>query len=181
GTLVYRAGLLPLQTVNRALGEAEDTGRRLGEVLVEHGLPERELSRMLAAQRGHDFIDLAGYPIDYEVARLLPYAVADHYHAFPVGREKGHLLLAVAEPDDEAAVAHLRRTLGNVRVVIAPRAEIDAVIARAHESEAGRKEVVAAVSKLVAAVRQHGTPVVRLRRADYDHGSVVECDVYPVG
>ena len=52
GTLVYRAGLMPLETVNRALAEAADSGRRLGEVLLEYGLPERELTRLLAAQHG---------------------------------------------------------------------------------------------------------------------------------
>jgi Type II secretion system (T2SS), protein E, N-terminal domain len=182
GTLVYRSGLLPLQTVNRALGEAEDSGRRLGEVLLEHGLPERELSRLLAAQRGQDFIDLTQYPIDYEVARLLPHAVAELYHAVPVGREEESLLLAVADHDDEAALAHLRQTLpGSIRVVIAPRVEIDAVIARAHESQPRGPETVAAVGELLSAVRQHGTPAVRLRRADFDDGSIVECDVYPVG
>jgi hypothetical protein len=182
GTLVYRAGLLPLETVNRALGEAEESGRRLGEVLLEHGLPERELSRMLAAQRGQDFIDLTEYPIDYEVVRLLPPAVAELYHAVPVGREGESLMLAVAEPDDEAALAHLRQILpGKVRVVMAPRVEIEAVIARAHESQARGTDRVGAVTELLAAVRQHGTPVVRLRRADYDDESIVECDVYPVG
>lgn len=182
GTLVYRAGLLPLQTVNRALGEAEDSGRRLGEVLLEHGLPERELSRLLAAQRGEDFIDLTEYPIDYEVARLLPHAIAELYHAVPVGRQGESLLLAVAEPDDEAALTHLRRALpGKVRVVMAPRVEIDGVIARAHESQARGPEVIEAVGELLSAVRQHGTPAVRLRRADFDDGSIVECDVYPVG
>ena len=56
GTLVVRAGLLPLETVNRALAEAADSGRRLGEVLLEHGLPERELVRLLAAQQGQEFV-----------------------------------------------------------------------------------------------------------------------------
>ena len=37
GTLVYRSGLMPLETVNRALAEAAESGRRLGEVLLEYG------------------------------------------------------------------------------------------------------------------------------------------------
>ncbi|TML15163.1 MAG: hypothetical protein E6G39_07260, partial [Actinobacteria bacterium] len=34
GTLVYRAGLMSLETVNRALADAAESGRRLGEVLL---------------------------------------------------------------------------------------------------------------------------------------------------
>src|SRR5216117_2608248 len=64
GTLVYRAGLMSLETVNRALAEAADSGRRLGEVLLEYGLPERDLTRLLAAQHGQEFVDLTEYPID---------------------------------------------------------------------------------------------------------------------
>jgi len=68
GTLVVRAGLMSLETVNRALAQAADSGRRLGEVLLEYGLPERELTRLLAAQQGQEFVDLDAYPIDHEVA-----------------------------------------------------------------------------------------------------------------
>src|SRR2546421_8839212 len=72
GTLVVRAGLMPLETVNRALTEAADSGRRLGEVLLEYGLPERELARLLAAQHGQEFVDLTVYPIDPAAAHDLP-------------------------------------------------------------------------------------------------------------
>ena len=36
GTLVYRAGLMSLEDVNRALSQAADSGRRLGEVSSLH-------------------------------------------------------------------------------------------------------------------------------------------------
>src|SRR3979411_1432636 len=81
GTLVYRAGLMPLETVNKALAEAAESGRRLGEVLLEYGLPERELTRLLAAQHGQEFVDLTEYPVDLEVVHLLPRSVAEMYCA----------------------------------------------------------------------------------------------------
>src|SRR2546423_11288161 len=87
GTLVYRAGLMSLDMVNRALAEASDSGRRLGEVLLEYGLPERELARLLAAQQGQEFVDLDAYPIDHEVAFTLPRAAAEMYCALPLKRE----------------------------------------------------------------------------------------------
>src|SRR5256714_10204750 len=87
GTLVVRAGLMSLEMVNRALAEAAESGRRLGEVLLEYGLPERELTRLLAAQQGQEFVDLDAYPIDHEVAFMLPRAAAEMYCALPLKSE----------------------------------------------------------------------------------------------
>ena len=37
GTLIFRAGLLPAETIENALEEGVKTGRRLGEILIERG------------------------------------------------------------------------------------------------------------------------------------------------
>src|SRR5256884_7841403 len=100
GTLVYRSGLMSLEDVNRALAEAADSGRRLGEVLLEYGLPERELTRLLAAQHGQEFGDLDAYPIDHEVAFLLPRAAAEMYCALPLKRDGECTVVAVPDADN---------------------------------------------------------------------------------
>src|SRR5213078_41893 len=87
GTLVVRSGLMPLETVNRALSEAAESGRRLGEGLLDYGLPERDLTRLLAAQHGQEFVDLTEVPIDLEVVQLLPRSVQQMYCALPLWRE----------------------------------------------------------------------------------------------
>jgi hypothetical protein len=134
GTLVYRAGLMPLETVNRALAEAADSGRRLGEVLLEYGLPERELTRLLAAQHGQEFVDLVEYPIDSEVAHLLPRTVAEMYCALPLRRERDCTIVAVPDADNASHLTRLREALhGPVRLVTAARADIKDAIERVHE------------------------------------------------
>jgi len=134
GTLVYRAGLLPLETVNRALAEAQDSGRRLGEVLLEYGLPERELTRLLAAQHGQEFVDLAEYPIDHEVAHLLSRSVAEMYCALPLRREGECTIVAVPDADNASHLTRLRDALhGPIRVVTAARSDIKDAIERVHE------------------------------------------------
>jgi hypothetical protein len=51
GTLIFRAGLLPAETIENALEEGVKTGRRLGEILVERNLiKEEDLTRLLAGQ-----------------------------------------------------------------------------------------------------------------------------------
>ena len=134
GTLVVRSGLMPLETVNRALAEAADSGRRLGEVLLEYGLPERELTRLLAAQQGQEFVDLDAYPIDHEVAFLLPRATAEMYCALPLKRDGECTIVAVPDADNSSHLTRLREALhGPIRLVTAARSDIKDAIQRIHE------------------------------------------------
>jgi MshEN domain len=134
GTLVVRAGLMPLETVNRALAQAADSGRRLGEVLLEYGLPERELTRLLAAQQGQEFVDLDAYPIDHEVAFLLPRATAEMYCALPLKRDGECTIVAVPDADNSSHLTRLREALhGPIRLVTAARSDIKDAIQRIHE------------------------------------------------
>jgi hypothetical protein len=138
GTLVYRAGLMPLETVNRALAEAAESGRRLGEVLLEYGLPERELTRLLAAQHGQEFVDLTEFPVDPEVVLSLPRSVAEMYCALPLRREGDCTLVAVPDADNAAHLTRLREALhGPIRLVTAARSDIKDAIERAHEPPQG--------------------------------------------
>ena len=134
GTLVVRSGLMPLETVNRALAEAADSGRRLGEVLLEYGLPERELTRLLAAQQGQEFVDLDAYPIDHEVAFLLPRPAAEMYCALPLKRDGDCTVVAVPDADNASHLTRLREALhGPIRLVTAARSDIKDAIQRVHE------------------------------------------------
>jgi hypothetical protein len=134
GTLVVRAGLMPLEAVNRALAEAADSGRRLGEVLLEYGLPERELTRLLAAQQGQEFVDLDAYPIDHEVAFLLPRPAAEMYCALPLKRDGECTIVAVPDADNASHLTRLREALhGPIRLVTAARSDIKDAIQRVHE------------------------------------------------
>src|SRR5712691_9227229 len=136
GTLVVRSGLMPLETVNRALAEAAESGRRLGEVLLDYGLPERDLTRLLAAQHGQEFVDLTEYPVDPEVVHLLPRSVAEMYCALPLRREGDCTLVAVPDADNASHLTRLREALhGPIRLVTAARSDIKDAIARAHEPQ----------------------------------------------
>ena len=135
GTLVLRAGLLPLEVIDLALAEAVESGRRLGEVLVEYGLPERELARLLAAQHGEEFVDLANCPIDPAVSRLLPEPIAEMYCALPIGRDGECVVVAVPDADNAVHLTRLRKALQcPVRLVSAGRSDIKDAIGRVFTS-----------------------------------------------
>jgi hypothetical protein len=133
GTLVLRAGLMPLEVIDLALAEAIESGRRLGEVLVEYGLPERDLARLLAAQHGQEFVDLTTFPIDPAVSRVLPHTVAEMYCALPVARDGECIVVAVPDADHAVHLTRLREALNRpVRLVSAARSDIKAAIERVY-------------------------------------------------
>ena len=159
GTLVVRSGLMPLETVNRALAEAADSGRRLGEVLLDYGLPERDLTRLLAAQHGQEFVDLTEYPVDPEVVHLLPRSVAEMYCALPLRREGDCTLVAVPDADNASHLTRLRDALhGPIRLVTAARSDIKDAIARAHEPQGMITQMALAESRTPAVAEPEPEP-----------------------
>ncbi|HYY77049.1 MAG TPA: hypothetical protein VE644_12090, partial [Gaiellaceae bacterium] len=65
GSLIVRDGIVRAADVRDALVEAQDTDRRLGEVLLARGwIRERDLARLLAQQEGLDFVDLGMVDLD---------------------------------------------------------------------------------------------------------------------
>jgi len=159
GTLVVRSGLMPLETVNRALAEAAESGRRLGEVLLDYGLPERDLTRLLAAQHGQEFVDLTEYPVDPEVVHLLPRSVAEMYCALPLRREGDCTLVAVPDADNASHLTRLRDALhGPIRLVTAARSDIKDAIARAHEPHGMITQMALAESRTPTVVEPEPEP-----------------------
>jgi hypothetical protein len=134
GTLIFRAGLLPAETIENALEEGVKTGRRLGEILIERGLlQEEDLTRLLAGQKGLPFVNLRSEPIDSEATRLLSEDQARLFSALPIRFEEGLPLVAVADPTNDVLNRNIREALGqDVRFVVAGRTELNEVIGEAY-------------------------------------------------
>jgi Type II secretion system (T2SS), protein E, N-terminal domain len=134
GTLIFRAGLLPAETIENALEEGVKTGRRLGEILIERGLlQEEDLTRLLAGQKGLPFISLRDEPIDPEATKMLSEDQARLFSALPIGYEEGQPLVAVADPTNDVLNRNIREALGqDVRFVVAGRTELNDVIGEAY-------------------------------------------------
>ena len=134
GTLIFRAGLLPAETIENALEEGVKTGRRLGEILIERGLlQEEDLTRLLAGQKGLPFVSLRAEPIDSEATKLLSEDQARLFSALPIRFEEGLPLVAVADPTNDVLNRNIREALGQeVRFVVAGRTELNDVIGEAY-------------------------------------------------
>jgi type IV pilus assembly protein PilB len=134
GTLIFRAGLLPAETIENALEEGVKTGRRLGEILIERGLlQEEDLTRLLAGQKGLPFVSLREEQIDSEAVRILSEDQARLFSALPIRFEEGLPLVAVADPTNDVLNRNIREALGqDVRFVVAGRTELNEVIGEAY-------------------------------------------------
>ena len=113
GEALLAAGLIDEETLAWALSRQEQTGERLGHILMIAGKVHRlELQRILGEQWGMEFIDLMRTPMDVELAqhfdpdRLL----AEGW--VPVRRSKGRVVVATCEPPTPAIAATLREVLG---------------------------------------------------------------------
>jgi hypothetical protein len=97
GALIVRDGLARPDAVRVALIDAQESDRRLGEVMLERGLiRERDLARLLAKQEKLEFVDLAKVEL--------------------VGDALDCLSEHVADPTDDAALDAVRAALPGRRV-----------------------------------------------------------------
>jgi hypothetical protein len=126
GTLVYRAGLLSKDKLEAALEEGQRSGRRLGEILLQKGwIDEKDLARLLAGQRGLQFVSLKGRGYERETAKLLPERVCRYHNAIAVESSGERVLVAIADPTDDGALQEIKDELGRpIELVVATTSEI---------------------------------------------------------
>ncbi len=126
GTLIFRAGLVAENQLEEALEQGMRTGKRLGEVLLERGwLNDRDLGRMLAMQKGLEFVELSGIEPAPEALRALPEEKAKLQTALPLRFDGERLVVAVADPSNDLMLENLRRSVGHEPLlVVAPQSEL---------------------------------------------------------
>jgi type IV pilus assembly protein PilB len=135
GSMLLGAGMLEPEQLERALSVQEQTGQRLGEVLVDLGfLSTREIASALAEQYGLEFIDLAQTDVDPDAVALLPEHVARRYGALPIRFLSDNvLLLAVADPTNLRTADDLRLALGSgFRLAVVDPDQLDDVLGRVY-------------------------------------------------
>ena len=127
GTLIFRAGLLPAETIESALEEGVKTGKRLGEILTERGLiSEVDLARLLAGQKGLDFVTLREQIVDPSAAGLFTEEQARLFRALPYAFDGELPVVAIADPTDDVLIRNIREALGreDARFVVTARSEL---------------------------------------------------------
>jgi len=135
GLLLLKEGLINEEQLKRALDIQEETGRKLGSILVGLGfITQSELMNFLSNQYHVPFIDLRSILIDGEVVNLLPKDLVYRHQVFPVKKIGKVLTLAMSNPDDVDAIEEVKFATGcQVNPVIAPAEEIKSAIEEYYE------------------------------------------------
>ena len=136
GAILVRDGELTTHQLEQALAQKEQSGVRLGEILVQRGwIKPAALAKALAEQHGFDYLDLAQAQVEPEAAELLSERFARRYQALPIGFLADDLLLvAVADPTDVVTGDDLRLALGlNVQLAVVAADELEDRIAQVYK------------------------------------------------
>ena len=116
-------------------------GEILGQVAIRMGLVnDAQVTEALAEQWGMPVVNLAETTIPAKALELVPQTMADVYKIVPISLKDDVLTVAMADPQNLAALDDLRNMLGvEVRGAISNLKEVEAAIARQY---AGREESI---------------------------------------
>jgi type II secretory ATPase GspE/PulE/Tfp pilus assembly ATPase PilB-like protein len=111
--------------------------KRLGEVVAELGLvDEADLLPMLGEQLGVDGVRLREGLIDPNAVQLIPREYAERFHVLPLMNVRNELTVAMADPQDLAAIDTLARISGcRIRPVFTLATGIDRLLPRCYEED----------------------------------------------
>jgi len=168
GSLLLHAGALTLEQLEWALAAKEQTGKRLGEILLDHGLATgAAVAQALAAQHGLEHVDLAHAPIEPDAVSLLPEKVARRLGALPLRFLDPHTVqIAVADPTNVVASDDLRLALGlGIELVVVDAVDLSRALDRAYRATIRVEAEAAPPEEPVEDVRDAGgdsAPAIKL-------------------
>ena len=135
GELLVGAELISHDQLAEALIEQSASGKRIGATLVELGaIDERDLAQALSTQLLVPLVDLSQQAPSPEAIEVLAESVARAHLAVPISVDETGVTIAVSDPNPELA-----KTLANacgqvVRLVIAPRSDVQRAIDTAYRA-----------------------------------------------
>jgi type IV pilus assembly protein PilB len=114
GSLLARDGVVTSEQLDAALSEKDETGKRVGDILVDHGwATTADLARALAEQWNLEFVDVLSAEIQPEAVKLLSEVVVRRYRALPIRYlSKNVVLVAISDPTDILALDNVKLALG---------------------------------------------------------------------
>lgn len=130
GEVLFDLGLINGEQLQNALQEQQESGKRLGRILVNKGiLSEQQLVETLEMMFGIPHIQLGKMSIEPELIKFLPSQLIRIHKILPIARNAKVLTLAMADPFDQRAIDDVRMATGlDVVPMLASEKEIDIAI-----------------------------------------------------
>ncbi|MEP3482167.1 MAG: GspE/PulE family protein [Fuerstiella sp.] len=132
GQILVDLGYLNDDQLWDILEEQKQSSGLLGQVAVRMGMvTEDQVTEALAEQWGMPVINLAETNIPPQVLEIVPETMAEIYKIMPVSMRDDTLTVAMADPQNVAALDDLRNFLGHeVRGAVSSLADVEEAIAR---------------------------------------------------
>lgn len=157
GDILIKEDVINLDQLKTAIQEQKETGKRLGETLLNLGyIDEHQLVAYLSKQYGVPAINLDQFDISMDVLKTVSRESAIKHKLIPINKSGSTLVVAMSDPSNIFAVDDLKFATGhNIEVVVTSERSIRNAIERFYGSqqewEDARKaqESTAAVDKLM--------------------------------
>jgi general secretion pathway protein E len=132
GEILIERGKLDAAGLDRALRIQEDSGEKLGVLLVTLGVvAQRDVSEALANQLGLPLVEAASYPVLPILEERVSARFLRESRALPLAEDETELALAMADPTDEYTVNAFEMVTGRkVRPQVAIPMELEAALER---------------------------------------------------
>jgi general secretion pathway protein E len=132
GEILIERGKLDAAGLDRALRVQQDSGEKLGVLLVTLGVvAQRDVSEALAEQLGLPLVEAASYPELPILEERVSARFLRESRALPLAEDESELALAMADPTDEYTVNAFEMVTGRkVRPQVAIPTELDAALER---------------------------------------------------
>lgn len=137
GQRLIRANLLGQEELDTALSQQAESGKKLGETLLELGfVSDEELLPFIEQQLGVPAVRLREGLLDPVAVRVLPRYLAEELNVLALFRVHGELILATDDPRNLLAIDAVEQATGlTVRPVFAFGAAIERFVGRAYEED----------------------------------------------
>jgi type IV pilus assembly protein PilB len=99
GSILLDVELVTQEDIDQALEVQKQTGQRLGEILVSHGVvSDDDIRWALAEQLNLPYVNIRKDQIDLGVATMIPEKLARRYHMIPILKIDDELTVVVDDP-----------------------------------------------------------------------------------
>jgi hypothetical protein len=129
-SILIDGGIVTPEQVDAAFQQQLETGRLIGESLVEMGFTtEENIGWALSKQLGIPYVDLASGAADLDLVRQFPESLLRRIQATPLFQNGEEMVIAMSDPTDPEAVNEIRQAAGMpVSLVIGCPASIRRVL-----------------------------------------------------
>ena len=185
GDVLVQQRLISQEQLQQTLELQQQTGKKVGRLLIESGvITEELLADALARQLRVPYVNLKTYPFRGDVVKLMPESAARRFRALVLEDKGDSLLVAMADPLDLFAYDEITRLLKrNISIAAVPESQLalacDRLYRRTEEisglARALEKDLGDAVDfgELTASAGAEGAPVVRLLQSLFEDATQV--------